>query len=113
MTKYYYCCRWNETDPNGLCGFIALYQVYLDHKGEDIFKANPSFYRNASDEELNIFRENFSTFLQNGSEAFINNLGSEERSLGVKFTQAIKHIRDPNIACPFTYPNRSFWMNAG
>ena len=107
---------WSLTDSDGLCGYIILYQVYLkDVKKLDPSAGNPSYYQNASDNDIKTFKNEFCSFLEEGSRGFFReDSNSMERELGNRILKAIDIIRETAIAdIPSLKFSKKNWMDVG
>ena len=79
--------RYNETDPHGLCGYIALYQVLLSEYNQHVKEGNPSQFTNREDQEK--FRAKFSEFISTGK----TNFKSDDFELYKIFTNAENFVK--------------------
>jgi len=111
-----YINSWKLTDYFGLCGYVVLYQVYLKEiKGLDPSTGNLSYYKNASNMDTSAFREEFCSFLENGSRGFFQeNANLIEREIGDRILKTIDIIRDVPIAdIPSLSLPKKYWMDIG
>jgi hypothetical protein len=76
---------------------------------KDPSTGNPSHYQNSCNSEILKFKEEFSNFLERGSQGFTLQI---ESHILVKemFQKVITYIRDPKSKIPFSIP-KSMWMD--